>query len=155
MPPSIRIKPTMADALAGVCNSPTKCMYAICLWRMFPSASHISVNPNCITITMNGRYYHYMLPMKGVLCMSNYDKTGPAITSEEIVAAEITVTATYDRKAGYMSTPEVRAKHRIKSAKYRARPEYDPRSKATLRAIVSRSVEYRAAVKAAAAIPAP
>jgi len=139
MPTTIKLEPTADDVRNGVCNSPTKCMYAIFLRRKFPRASNVSVNPNCITITVNGVYYHYTIPMKGVVAMADFDKYGNELTAEQIAAAQVTATLANKRKATYISTPEVRAKHRIKSAIYRARPEYDPRSKATLRAIVARS----------------
>lgn len=136
LPSSLRIVPTRADIIAGTCNSPTKCMYAMALRRMFPSATYVSVNTNCITITLNGVYYHYIIPRKAVKNIVLYDDSKPIDTSK----AQITLDLATSRPANYVSTKETREYHRIKSAKRRASPDYvRPDSRETIRGQLARA----------------
>jgi hypothetical protein len=140
MPHEFTLEPTRQDALLGVCNSPTKCMYAKCAWREFPNSTWIGVNPNGVTITLGGFYYHYGVPKKAVACMAIYDKAGKFITDADLKKAKVTLHLSNVKPCGYKGTEEVKERHRKNSAKRRADPEYvRPDSKNTLRAQLARS----------------
>jgi hypothetical protein len=140
MPHRFTLEPTREDALLGVCNSPQKCMYAKNTWREFPDATYIGVNPNGVTITLGGFYYHYAVPMKAVVSMATYDKVGKLITDSELQKAKVTLHLTDVRPCSYVSTPETKEYHRKNSAHRRADPDYvRPDSRNTLRAQVARS----------------
>jgi len=136
LPISLRIEPTQADIVAGTCHSPTKCMYAMALRRMFPRATYVSVNSNCVTITLNGIYHHYTIPKRAVKNIILYDDKKPI----NIAKSKITISLADKRPAAYISTAEVRESHRLRSACYRARPGYvRPDSRTTLRAQLARA----------------
>ena len=136
MPQTIALHPTQIDVDVGVCNSPTKCMYAQYLRRLFPSASYIAVNPNGVTITLDGWYYHYMVPKRTVIKMTEFDND----KNIDVATATARVSLAERRPVTYVSTPAVREYHRQKSARRRADPAHiRPESKQTLRATVARS----------------
>ena len=140
MPSRFYLEPTRDDALSGVCNSPQKCMYAMNVRRMFPKATYVGVNPNGVTVTLEGFYYHYTIPMRGVLAMSTFDKAGQGITDDELKTARVALRLREVRSCSYVSTPEAKAYHRRNSARRRADPNYvRPDSRNTLRAVVARS----------------
>jgi hypothetical protein len=140
MPAQFTLEPTRQDALTGVCNSPRKCMYAKNTWRLFPGATYVGVNPNGVTITLNGFYYHYAVPKRAVACMAVYDKNGKFITDADLKKARVTVHLSDVKPCSYNSTEEVKARHRQNSAKRRSDPNYvRPDSKNTLRAQLARS----------------
>ena len=140
MPSRFWLEPTRDDALVGVCNSPQKCMYAMNTRRLFPTASYVGVNPNGVTITLGGFYYHYTVPMRGVAGMATYDKAGKDITDAELKKSKVMLHLREVRPCNYVSTPEVKAYHRHNSARRRADPDYvRPDSRNTLRAQVARS----------------
>jgi hypothetical protein len=140
MPHEFTLEPTRQDALSGTCNSPTKCMYAKAAWRLFSSASWIGVNPNGVTITNGGFYYHYSVPKKAVACMTIYDKNGKFISDADLKKSKVTLRLTGVKPCSYESTEEVKERHRASSAKRRADPNYvRPDSKNTLRAQLARS----------------
>lgn len=137
MPRTIIMKPSKDDIAAGIHNSPTKCMYAMFLRRLFPKASFIAVNPNGITITLNGQYYHFRISKKTVAKMAEFDKgieidPAKAVTEVELIEHHL---------ATYTSTPEAREYHRLKAARRRADPDYVRPDGLTLRAIVARSMK--------------
>ena len=134
LPASMRIKPTHEDVVRGTCNSPTKCMYAMALRRMFPRATYISVNTNCITITLDGIYYHYMLPKKAIKNILLYDDKQEI----DLDKSQVTIELRGSKPSAYESTPEVREKHRIKTARRRASPGYiRPETRQTLRGMLT------------------
>ena len=136
MPHELDIVPTKEDAITGICNSPTKCMYVLPIRRRFKTATYVAVNPNGITITIDGMYYHYMIPKLAVAKMAEFDNGKPIDVSKAAIRATL---ANY-RMANYESTPEAREYHRLKSARRRADPEYvRPEGRQTLRAIIARS----------------
>lgn len=136
----ITLEPTRLDAIMGVCNSPHKCMYNLTARRIFPSASNITVNPNGLSVTLNGEYHHYKMTMKGVQGMANFDHDGAAISDEKLKKAKITLDYVGSKPASYKGTPTEKEAHRKKSARYRARPGYvRPDGRHTLRAQVART----------------
>lgn len=140
MPHSFTLAPIRQDVLAAVCNSPTKCMYAKNGRRLFPGVTYFGVNPNGVTITLNGFYYHYSVPKKAVAFMARFDKIGRAITDAELKKAKVTLTLVGVKPCGYTSTEAVKEYHRKKSAQRRANPDYvRPDSRNTLRAQVART----------------
>jgi len=140
MPHAFTLAPTRQDVLAGVCNSPTKCMYARCGRRLFPGVTYFGVNPNGVTITYSAMYYHYGVPKKAVAFMARYDQVGKNLTDAELKKAKVTLTLVGVKPSGYTSTEATREYHRKKSAKRRADPDYvRPDSRNTLRAQVART----------------
>lgn len=135
MPQSLRIEPIQEDIVRGTCDHPTKCMYALCLRRMFPSATYVSVNPNCISITIYGMYYHYTVPLKAVKNIADYDDTKIV----DLRKAAVTATLAGVRICKYQSTDAVKKYHRERTARKRANPDYvRPESKVTLRRLLSK-----------------
>jgi hypothetical protein len=146
MPQRFTLAPTRQDALLGVCNSPRKCMYALCGRRMFPNATWFEVNPNGATVTLGGFYYHYTVPKRAVACMAIYDKTGKFITDSDLKKAKVTLHLADMRACRYESTEAAREYHRKKSARRRADPDYvRPDSRNTLRAQIAHSWPNREA----------
>ena len=140
MPKSLRLRPSQEDVVKGQCNHPTKCMYALCLWRMFPKATYISVNPNCITITIYGFYYHYGIPLNAVKHISEYDENRPI----DIRRAAVTATFVGVRACRYQPTAEAKEYYREKSARRRADPDYvRPDSKQTVRGLLAHGRSMR------------
>jgi hypothetical protein len=145
MPQNLRLTPTEKDRRLGVCNSPTKCMYALVLRRLFPDATYVSVNPNCVALTLGGQYHHYTMPKKGVLALARFDNSGKDIESLDLKKAEVTLSLAEQRPCAYVSTEATRKYHREKSAQRRADPDYvRPDSRQTVRAQLARSYSRKA-----------
>lgn len=132
MPSRITLAPTEEDKLLGVCGSPSKCMYARTLRRLYPSAKHATVNPSGITIVIDGINYHYSIPKKASLIIAQHDvdQKKELDTSKARIVSKLVA-----KKAALKETPEQREKHRIRSKKLRASPGYiRPDSSLSLRA---------------------
>lgn len=147
MPHEFTVLPTREDALLGVCNSPTKCMYARAIRRRFPNATYVAVNPNEVTITLGGRYYHFRIPRKCVLFMAKYDRLGKLISDSDLKKAKVTLTLTDVKACKYEGTIAVKERHRRNSAVRRADPTYvRPDGRDTLRAQLARNSSLVAAI---------
>lgn len=141
MPHEFTVAPTREDALLGICNSPTKCMYARAIRRLFPNATYVSVNPNVVTITLAGRYYHFRIPKKCVMYMAKFDRTGKLLADTDLKKAKVTLTLTDVKTCKYEGTIAVKERHRQNSAVRRADPSYvRPDSRNTLRAQLARNM---------------
>lgn len=145
VPSVISLEPTPLDRDMGVCNSPTKCMYNLTARREFPTATHISVQPGYMVVTIDGEYHYYGVPLKGTRTVVEYDKAGKNLSDENLKKAKITLHWIRSRKCSYKGTEAEKAYHRKKSARYRATPGYvRPDGKNTIRAQVARTYKVKA-----------
>lgn len=144
MPQEVLIEPTPLDRDMGVCNSPRKCMLNLTLRRHFPTATFISINPNGATITVDGEYHSFHIPLKGVRIIARFDKLGKNLSDEELKKSSFTIVYRNTRPATYKGTDAEKKFHRERSARYRARPDYvRPDGRQTIRAQISRTIKIK------------
>lgn len=146
MPKFLTVQPTKTEIKDGATTHPTKCMYALAIRRLFPQATFVSVNPNGITVTYKGRYYHYHIPTLAAHALMDFD----AKALGNVDPRDLKMTPTLVSTRPVRDVPEREKElHRLNSRKRRSDPNYerpDKKRKATLRA---RIMKYHVRQKAA------
>lgn len=122
LPSKLRITLIEDDILNGVCDAPTKCMYAMAIRRIYPQASYVKVNPNGLTITANGKYYRYQIPTKAAKFLLEFDEG--KIHNPEDVFMTANLVEVKTANVPRVATESERKLHRENSAKLRAEPGY-------------------------------
>lgn len=66
LPKNIKITVLPVDLENAICGSPTSCAIARSLIRSYPSRTYVKVNPNLVTLSINGLTHHFTLPKKAL-----------------------------------------------------------------------------------------